>query len=122
TVEDVAGRDLDWFWHPWWYETVVLDQAIAEVEVAPAVEGETVTVTVEDRGEAPMPALLAITLAGGETRRVTIPVDVWLAGARRHREVLQVPGRVERVEIDPEDVFPDVDRTNNVWRRGRPQR
>src|SRR5690606_38854681 len=56
-VEDVAGRDLDWFWHPWWYETAVLDQAIADVEVSPGAAGETVVVTVEDRGDAPMPVL-----------------------------------------------------------------
>ena len=122
TVEDVVGRDLDWFWHPWWYETVVLDQAIAGVEVVPAAEGETVVITVEDRGDAPMPVLLAVTLESGEARRVTVPVDVWLAGARRHRVELDVPGRVERVEIDPEDVFPDVDRTNDLWVRGRGQR
>lgn len=122
TVEDVAGRDLDWFWHPWWYETAVLDQAIADVEIVPAAEGERVAITVEDRGDAPMPVLLAVTLENGETRRVTVPVDVWLEGARRHRVELSVPGRVQRVEIDPEDVLLDVDRTNDAWVRGAQQR
>jgi len=118
TVESVAGRDLDWFWHPWWYETATLDQAIVDVAVEPAGAGERVAVVVEDQGEAPMPVRLAITLAGGETRRVVVPVDVWLRGARRHREVLEVPGRVERVAIDPEERFPDADPRDNVWRRG----
>ncbi|MFO7262089.1 MAG: hypothetical protein DIU52_013105, partial [bacterium] len=109
-------------WHPWWYETAVLDQAIADVEISPAAGGERVVITVEDRGDAPMPVLLAVTLEGGETRRVTVPVDVWLAGARRHRIELEVPGRVTRVEIDPEDVLLDVDRTNDVWVRGAESR
>ena len=122
TVEDVAGRDLDWFWHPWWYETAVLDQAIADVTITPAASGETVAITVEDRGDAPMPVLLAITLEDGQVRRETVPVDVWLRGARRHRVELQVPGRVTRVEIDPEDVLLDVDRTNDVWVRSGEQR
>src|SRR5690606_28937506 len=85
TVEDVAGRDLDWFWHPWWYETAVHDQAIADVAITPGAAGETVVITVEDRGDAPMPVLLVVTLESGEARRVAVPVDVWLEGARRHR-------------------------------------
>src|SRR5690606_36617086 len=122
TVEDVAGRDLDWFWHPWWYETAVLDQAIADVEITPGAEGDTVASTIEDRGDAPMPVLLALTLESGETRRVTVPVDVWLEGTRRHRVELSVPGRVARIELDPEEVLLDVDRADDVWVRGTQQR
>ena len=122
TVEDVAGRDLDWFWHPWWYETAVMDQAIADVEISPGAAGETVVVTVEDRGDAPMPVLLAVTLEDGDVRRLTVPVDVWLEGARRHRVELEVPGRVARVDLDPDDVLLDVDRTNDAWVRSTQQR
>lgn len=117
TVESVAGRDLDWFWYPWWYTTAVFDQAIAGVSVEGVSGGERVAVTVEDQGGAPLPIELALTLANGETRRAVVPVDVWLAGARRHTEVVDVPAQVVRVEIDPERVFPDVDRSDNVWER-----
>lgn len=117
TVEDVAGRDLDWFWHPWWYETAVMDQAIVDVEVGSANGAERLTITIEDQGEAPMPVELVITLEGGETREVVVPVDVWLAGARRTTTTVTVPGRVTSVEIDPDLTFPDVDRSDNVWRR-----
>jgi len=121
TVESVAGRDLDWFWHPWWYETAVLDQAIVAVGVESVGGGERVAVTIEDQGEAPMPVDLVLTTEAGEVRRVVVPVDVWLAGARRHTEVVEVPGRVTRVAIDPDRTFPDVDRSDNVWERaGRP--
>ena len=117
TVEDVAGRDLDWFWYPWWYETAVMDQAIVNVDVAPADGGEQLAITIEDQGEAPLPVLLVITLENGETREVVVPVDVWLAGARRTTQTVTVPGRVASVAIDPELIFPDVDRSDNVWQR-----
>lgn len=119
TVENVAGQDLDWFWHPWWYETAVLDQSIVAVE--PAAAGE-VAITIEDQGEAPMPVDLVITTAGGETQRVLVPVDVWLAGARRHTETVPLTGAVTRVAIDPDLSFPDVDRSDNVWERGAANR
>lgn len=117
TVEDVAGRDLDWFWHPWWYETAYLDQAIMDVAIEAAGGGERATITIEDQGTAPMPVHIVVTNDAGETRRVEVPVDVWLAGARYHAVAIEVPGRIARIEIDPEQRFPDVDRNDNVWSR-----
>src|SRR5690606_30784248 len=51
TIERHAGRDLDWYWQPWYFEVRHLDHAIASV-----VEGEDgLVVTVEDRGFVPHP-------------------------------------------------------------------
>lgn len=111
TFEDVSGRELDWFWRGWYYETWVLDQAVESVTAA----GDSTRIVVEDRGRVPMPVRLAITTAGGERITRAVPVDVWLRGAAT--TTVTVPGTVVRVEIDPERLFPDVDRTNNVWER-----
>lgn len=115
TVEAVAGRDLDWFWTPWWYGTGVFDQGIAGVSLRQTSRGEEVTITVEDRGTAPLPSIIAITLADGEVRRMVVPIEAWLTGARSQNVILTVPGRVARVELDPEQLFPDVNRRDNVW-------
>ena len=112
SMESVSGRDLGWFWRAWYAETWRLDQAI--VSVSTTAEGT--RIVVEDRGDAPMPVRLALTRPDGTVERRTIPVDVWLAGERRAE--LTVPGSVSRVEIDPEAVFPDVDRGNNGWMGG----
>jgi hypothetical protein len=114
TMDDVSGRDLSWFWRTWFYEPWSLDQAIGGVRT----EGDTTSITLEDRGLAPMPVLLAVTRADGSVERIDVPVDVWLTGARRH--VVRVAARPEitRVEIDPDGLFPDVDRANQVWTRG----
>jgi Peptidase family M1 domain len=111
TMDDVAGQDLSWFWRTWFYEGWPLDQAIAGVES----HGDSTVITVEDRGMAPMPVLLAVTRADGSVERDTIPAAVWLSGARR--DVVKVAARPEvtRVEIDPDALFPDVDRANQVW-------
>ena len=106
-----GGRDLSWFWRTWWYETWTLDQAIASVT---AVNGK-LAVTIEDRGLAPMPVRLAITRNGGAVERREIPVDVWLSGARRYTLTLDAPSTVTKIEIDPENAFPDIDRSNNRW-------
>lgn len=112
TFEREAGQGLDWFFYPWWFETGVLDHAIEQVEGA---ETGALRITVRDLGDNPMPALVTATTASGETVRATVPVETWLSGARSATLTLQAPGPVVRVEIDPEHLFPDVDRENNIW-------
>jgi len=111
TMSNVSGRDLGWFYTTWFYEPWPLDQAIASVTT----RGDSTEITIEDRGLAPMPVALAITRAGGAVQRVEVPVSVWLGGARKH--VLRVAAKpaVTKVEIDPGQLYPDVNRGNQVW-------
>ena len=106
-----SGQDLGWFWRSWYFETWQLDQAIASVTP----KGSGFEVTIQDKGLMPMPVRLAISHANGTVERREIPVSVWLAG--NDRTTITVPGDVTKIEIDPENGFPDIDRNNNVWRR-----
>lgn len=109
-----SGMNLDWFWRTWYYETWTLDQAIGEVRNGP----DGTTIVIEDRGWAPMPARVTITRENGEILEREVPVDVWLGGAT-HAEIAVPAGPpVVRVELDAEHVFPDIDRSNDVWEAG----
>ena len=112
TFERVANQDLDWFWTAFYYETWLLDQAVGAVTERAGAP----VVVIEDRGFAPMPALVRVETTRGGTFERTVPVDTWLAGVNRAE--LELPasaGEVTRVEIDPERLFPDARRANNVW-------
>jgi hypothetical protein len=111
TINDVSGRNLDWFWMTWFYEPWPLDQAIASVEQ----QGDSTAITIEDRGLAPMPVELAITRGGGATQRLALPVDVWLSGRRRYVLRVAASPKITRVVIDPDNLFPDIDRANQIW-------
>jgi hypothetical protein len=113
TFDQVSGRDLSWFWRSWFYETWTLDQALAGVHD----EGDTTVIDIEDRGLVPMPARVTVTRADGTAQEVDIPVDVWLSGARRSTLRVRSRPEVTRVEIDAANTFPDVDRSNQLWRR-----
>jgi hypothetical protein len=115
TVADVAGEDLSWFWRTWFYRTPTLDQAVAAVRSGP----DSTTIALENRGDAPMPVPLSIRRADGTTTRRTVPVDVWLDGDSRHQITVPADPPVVRVRIDPEGHFPDLDRSNQDWRRAR---
>jgi hypothetical protein len=113
TVEDVAGRDLSWFWRTWFFETWKLDQAIDTVTTA----GDSLEVVVSNRGRAPMPVHLVVTRSEGEPQTVEIPVSAWFAGEKRATVRIPQTPAIKTIEIDPKREFPDVDRGNGVWPR-----
>jgi hypothetical protein len=84
------------------------------------VVADTLRVTIEDRGLAMMPVRLAVTRAGGHIERIIVPVDTWLTGTRRHTVSIPGAATIIAVEIDPEQVFPDIDRSNNRWTKASP--
>jgi aminopeptidase N len=112
TMERVSGRDLDWFFYPWFFRTATFDQGISSVTQGSG----TVTVTVRDLGQVPGPTYVSVTTANGQTVMDTIPVERWLSPATRSQSVtISVPGPATRVELDPRQFFPDANRRNNVW-------
>lgn len=113
TIADVSGRDLSWFWHTWFYTTATLDQAIHSV----ATTRDSTTITVTSPGRAPMPIRLAWTRTNGTTTHRTIPVDPWLQDADTVRVTVPASPPLQRVVIDPERAFPDVNRSNQLWTR-----
>ena len=113
TVEDVSGEDLSWFWRTWFYETWKLDQAIDTVTT----DGDSLQVEISNRGKAPMPVVLVVTRASGAADTVTVPVRVWLDGAKRTSVRVAKEPTVKSIEIDPGRQFPDLDRGNQTWPR-----
>lgn len=112
TFNDALGQDLSWFWRTWWFETWTLDQAVGEVKPA----GDSTAITIEDLGLAPMPARVAVRRVDGSTQRFEIPVTTWLAGEKRWRFYVRSQPGIASIEIDPEKLFPDLNRENNIWR------
>jgi hypothetical protein len=112
TVESVAGRDLDWFWRPWFHESRSLDLALGDVRSEGAGGAWTARLTLRSAGEVEMPATVRLTLRNGAVRTfrarpapgTTLPLVV--AG---------LPAAVRGAEVDAEHLLYDVNRGNNVW-------
>lgn len=116
TFERFAGRDLDWFWTSFYYETWTVDYDAAGVT---ATTGGPTVVRVVNRGLAPFPLTVRITTANATVLDRTVPVEYWLDGNREMLfEVPAASGPVTRVEVDPAGLVPDTDRSNNFWPRG----
>ena len=118
TIEDGVGEDLSWFWRGWFYTTAGIDQAVDSVELSDTA-GVVSRIHLRNPGAMPMPVELAVTLSGGKTLRIRLPVEVWYLG---NTYVAAVRGDVTAVRVDPDEALPDLDRANNVWPRGEPTR
>jgi hypothetical protein len=137
TIENVSGRNLDWFWRDWIFTTARLDQAIDSVvgpgvvlrgrsnasgreratQAAPAQPPGPTRVFLSNRREMVMPAVLKLTYDDGTSETVTLPVEIWNLGSHATYMAESGSRRVVAAELDPRQVLPDPDRANNVWPR-----
>ena len=69
-----------------------------------------------NRGTMILPAELRITYDDGTNETVRLPVEMWNLGPRFAYRV-SASKRVQRVEVDPRRVLPDLQRANNSWVR-----
>ena len=115
TIEDGVGEDLSWFWRGWMYTTAQLDQVVDSLVLADSAGVES-RVYLRNAGGIPMPVDLALLLDDGTTRRLRLPVEIWFRGDR-YTAVVPGPRKVNSVIIDPEGLYPDVNRADNRWPR-----
>ncbi len=114
-MEDAGGMDLDWFFRTWFNGTGAIDISIAEVKVAE--DGDSGYVTFVNNGEVPFPVPYRVTLADGTTLDLELPVEAW-GTTDKYRAIFDAQGQeIERVEIDPRGLVPDVNLEDNVWER-----
>ena len=110
TIENVSGRDLDWFWREWIFTTARLDQAVDSVTQT----GDTPFIYLSTRAEMVLPVTLELRYADGSTEMRDYPIEMWNLGTHFTARV-GTARRVVGVVVDPRDVYPDVDRANNRW-------
>jgi Peptidase family M1 domain len=112
TIENVSGRDLDWFWRGWVYTTARLDQAVDSVTAA----GDSALVFLSNRGQMVLPLTLELRYADGSRETRELPVEMWNLGSHFTAR-LATGRRVVGAVVDPKGMYPDVDRSNNGWPR-----
>ncbi|MEJ2481715.1 MAG: M1 family metallopeptidase [Gemmatimonadota bacterium] len=113
-MEDAAGARLDWFWRGWVETTARLDHSIEAVW--PGDSTNPAWIHLRSRGEMIMPVELELRFADGTTETVRLPVEMWNLGPDF---VYRLPAGRELagVRLDPRQVYPDDDRSNDAWSR-----
>ena len=113
TMENAAGVDLAWFWRGWFTESTTLDQTVEGVEQRS--DNRTATISFGNLGEMVMPLTFEATLADGSKIRKKLPVEIWQWTNRWAAEIDTRGKKVVGVTVDPDEVLPDVNGSNNIW-------
>ena len=111
-MSNQTGRDLDWFWREWIYTTARLDQAVDSVRVT----SDTTFLYLSSRGQMVLPVTLQLRYEDGSSETRALPVEMWALGSRFTYR-LATRKRLTNAVIDPQRIYPDINRDNNSWKR-----
>jgi hypothetical protein len=116
TMENAAGESLQWFWRGWFVNDWRLDVAVSDVKYVDNDASKGALITLDNLGKMAMPVILDIKTKSGKTDRIKLPVEIW---ERYATWTFKYPSteEIESVTYDPDNVLPDYNPSNNVWKK-----
>jgi Peptidase family M1 domain len=116
TVEDAAGRRLDYFWREWFIENPHFDQAIDTVVQRQVGGTDSVVVRFANRARGVLPIHARFTFDDGSKQDFDYPAEVWSTNTTFYLRRYAFSGKkVVKIELDPDHRLVDINRANNVW-------
>jgi aminopeptidase N len=116
TMENVSGEDLGWFWRGWVLNNWKIDQSVKAVTYIEDKPSNGAELVLENLQKMPMPVAVLIKEANGKEHRLNLPVEIWQRGTEWKFSV-PTTSEIKEVILDPENKLPDMDRTNNSWKK-----
>jgi hypothetical protein len=110
TFEDVAKKDLSWFWNPWFFESHIPDLAIKDLKI----ENGKTKVLVENVGNLPVPIDLTLTFEDDTQVNIKESTAIWENGNNEVWLDVNTKTNVKSVEMLNKNI-PDADASNNKF-------
>jgi hypothetical protein len=114
-IENASGETLDWFWRGWFFNNWKIDQGVTNVEYVNGNQAQGAVITIENRQKLPMPITVEVKEENGKTGRVKLPVEIWMHGSVWKFQYAST-GKIVQVTVDPDQRYPDIDNSNNIWK------
>ncbi|MFD2784778.1 M1 family metallopeptidase [Hymenobacter rubripertinctus] len=114
SMNEGAGRNLNWFWQRWFFDGGYPDLAISQVT-------KTATgydVVVESKGTKPVPVDLTITFADNSTAKLHRTIGVWESGAKTVTVPVATTKAMKQMKLGA-TLVPDSYPQDNVWVAGK---
>lgn len=109
-MESEGGEDLGWFWRGWYFTNAATDYGIKSLRAQQ--DGQT-HVEVVNYGALPLPVHLRLKCADGTSVEHILPTETW-----RQDNVVSLAFAVGKpvvaATLDPDDLIPDIDRSDNT--------
>ncbi|MFI5163201.1 MAG: M1 family metallopeptidase [Sphingobacteriales bacterium] len=112
TMDNAAGEDLSWFWNEWFLTTWKDDQAVKSIEYIDNDPSKGSLITLENKGEMAMPAVVEVKEENGKVSRVNLPAEIWERGGTWAFTYKSI-SKIVYAMVDPDHVLPDINPDNN---------
>ncbi len=116
TIDNEAGEDLSWFWKEWFQNNWQLDMAVQSVAYTNNDAKNGVDITLANLQKMAMPFTLEVVFADGSKQDLQLPVETWMQ-SNLHTIHLSTTQNIQSVTTDPDNMLPDSNRKNNVWKK-----
>jgi hypothetical protein len=110
TWNKASGRNLNWFWKPWFFEWGYPDLGIESVDNS----GKAPMITIKRNGNIPTGIKLEVNYNDNTTEVIRKGADVWSEGATEIKLNGQSGKQIKSVMLG-EKTIPDTDKKNNSW-------
>jgi aminopeptidase N len=112
TVNDVTGRNLNWFFDAWYFDNSYIDLAVRGVTRS----ANGYRVALENIGGMPAPVDVVVTYGDGTSETFHQTPAIWQANLRK--ATVTVPARRPAAGVKlAHGIWVDADTTNDVWKR-----
>jgi hypothetical protein len=115
TFNDVSGKNLDWFWKPWFFEFGYPDLKVNIGKVDNATGTPLYVAYVEREGVLPVPVMLEVEYEDGSKETFRRAIEIWKNTAQR---VAQIPLSQNKVPVKAvlgNKTIPDARLKDNIW-------
>lgn len=114
TFEDVSGRNLNWFWKPWYFNFGYADLGIEGVYH----KDKKHFIKIENVGKFPTPVFLRLLFEDGSEQLVYRSANIWEDGKNSIKIEIDSDKEIKTISID-HHYSPDGNRDNNLFLVGK---
>jgi hypothetical protein len=110
TVNDITGRNLNWFWNSWYFSNNYIDFAVSAVTR----EGSGYRVSIDNIGGMPAPVDLEARYGDGSSETIHETSAIWQSNPRRATVDIATNKTLQSLALQG-GIWMDADSTNNRW-------
>lgn len=110
SINEGSGKNLNWFWKPWFFEGGVLDMAVKNVEKT----SDGYRISIENKGIKPMPVDLTLTFTDGSTEKNHNTIGIWEKGDQSVSINIKTTKKLKKVVMGSSHV-PDKAKGDNTF-------
>ncbi|MFW0715249.1 M1 family metallopeptidase [Pedobacter sp. N23S346] len=110
SMNEGSGKNLNWFWKPWFFEGDILDLGIKTVDKT----NSGYTIAVENKGIKPLPIDLTLTYADGSSEKNHSTIGIWEKGSKVVMIKIKTAKKLKKVVMGSSNV-PDKSKGDNTF-------